>query len=131
MSYVLTIRRDAPLRADELRALVQRDESLSILPDEETEVGAILWNGENPPLPLTFDNGGIWSTPRNDAAIIKMQELARSLNARLIGEDGEDLTEEDFAAKAPLGCGGKVAIIVLAFGAGGVLQSLVHALLFG
>ena len=97
----MTIQRDRPITVEELRQLVKDDHSLSILPDEEQEIGALLWNGEDPDLPLAFQDGTLWSTPRNDAAIGKMQDISRRLGARLIGEDGGDFTDEDFNARKP------------------------------
>ncbi len=113
MSFVMTIRRDHPIVVEELRQLVKDDRSLSILPDEEQEIGALLWNGEDPELPLAFQDGTLWSTPRNDAAIAKMQDISRRLGARLIGEDGGDFTDDDLAARKPAGCGTTSILLVV------------------
>ncbi|MCB1050486.1 MAG: hypothetical protein H6510_14700 [Acidobacteria bacterium] len=124
MSYVVSIRRpdSAQITAEEFRLLVTQDDSFHPLGLEDGKSCVFEWLppvGKNPVV-FSFADGEVSVTTPSHAALKKMQALARSLNARVIGEEGEDLTEVavpdrelPFAAIA-WGC----ALAILLFGAG-------------
>jgi hypothetical protein len=60
-----------------------------------------------------FHHGTLEVTTPNDSALIRMQEIAVALNARVIGEEGEDIT--DTSVPTGSGCAGLLALpLVLA-----------------
>jgi hypothetical protein len=114
MSYVVTIKRDPPITGDGLRELLENDGTLSPLTVQSTVIDGVRWQGSGADreLPLPLEEGAMWSTPRTDAGLTKMQELARKLGARVFGEEGEDLTDANVTPAAKTGCGAKAAVLL-------------------
>ncbi len=125
MSYVVTIRRpNGPgLCVADVRAAIAEDASFGELSctSAESEAGPyeFPWrvSAESSPVSFVFESGAISVTTPSHAALRKMQQLAVCLNARVFGEEGEDLTdvavpEHELSPGAGLaGCG--VMILVL------------------
>ncbi len=97
-----------------MRKLIENDEMLSPSTDRAAVIDGVLWRGSGADreLPLRLDDGSMWSTPRTDAGLMKMQELARKLGARVIGEEGEDLTDANVTPAAATGCAAKTAVLL-------------------
>lgn len=102
MSYLVSIRRPAgqqPLTTQDVLARIRADPDLELIDSAESnDELAFVWNGTAsvPSLPLHFSGGSIDSmgTPSN-AAIRRLQRLARDLDAALYGEAGEEMTESE------------------------------------
>lgn len=101
MSYIVSIRRKEGhyISDAELRALIDKDTSLHevSLQDvkcEEASACVVEWlpEGGSKPVLFVLEAGEVSVTTPSDAALRKMQELARLLDASVIGEEGEDLT---------------------------------------
>jgi hypothetical protein len=129
MSYVVSIRRPEgrAISVDELRSLVTQDESLHEASPPDTGpdgVGywALEWKATAGAKSVPFDlqGGELCVTTPSNAALRKMQELARLLDAQVIGEEGEDLTEvevpdREFSPAMGLsGCAVGVVLVVAA-----------------
>ena len=125
MSYVISIKclGGKPITASELREAIEHDPTLREMADEvETEPGVLSLEwveepGETPKV-LTLYGGEIDVTSPSDSTLQKMQELAGRLGARVIGEEGEDLTDihsSEFSAQTDQsGSGCLVIIFVIA-----------------
>ena len=125
MSYVVSIRRseDSPITRDELRATVRDDPTFR---EATTVSGMILepsvldleWRlGESDrPIGFCLCAGEVTVTTPSNEALRKMQELARALGARIIGEEGEDLTSVQVPEHQPegFGRGGLVVFLLVA-----------------
>lgn len=100
MSYVITVQRPEgkpSLSASDVERLLEKDTSLSRLED-----GALVWTcpeGRHR-LHINVEADHLWSDgvrgQAADAFLAKLREIAGNLEARLIGEEGEDLTAEEF-----------------------------------
>ncbi len=117
MSYVLSIRRGddhRPIVSAEVMELLAHDPSL-----REAENKTIIWTspttGQTRYLNQASDH--LWTDDVNDDRDLqflqKLQSIARALEARLFGEEGEDLTESLSPSSARPGC---AAVILLAVG---------------
>ena len=124
MSYVVSIaRKERPIEVSELRRLVESDPELSILESAvDHDVLDVLWRNSTEAEPVAFvlSAGSIEVTTPSDAALRKMQLLAGQLDAKIIGEEGEDLTnvevlDVEFSPNAAWGCLLLVAIGVAAW----------------
>ena len=92
MSYLVTISREgAPLADAEVDAAFRADASFSV---EGSPVTAV-WQGlpGTPHEHFVYEDGAITVTTPSDAALVKMQQLAAALGAKVRGEEGEDLTD--------------------------------------
>ena len=98
MSYVVEVRRPADrssLTRDDFERLVESDSSLTL-----TDERLIVWNGpENlDPLNVNVESDRLWTDSIGGRAqtnyLEKLREIARFLDAKVFGEEGEDLTEE-------------------------------------
>ena len=98
MSYVIEIKRaaDKPLlTGDDIERLLGADRSL-VKVDEKT----IEWSQSHrvTPLHIYVEADRLWTDSIRDAMqdefLTKLREIARYLDARLYGEEGEDLTDE-------------------------------------
>lgn len=104
MSYLVTIRRagESPILEDEVRELVRSDGDLDFPQAAEEVPGELLFHWKQPggqPVGFLLSHGQIMSTTTpSDEAVAKMQQLARSLNAIVEGEEGEDLTSIELPA---------------------------------
>ena len=120
MSYIVSIRRDKgpPISRDEALAIAE-SEGLRVDPStraaNELRFFCTDATGE---FALLHLEGRIESstTPSNDV-LVTMQRIARRLDARLIGEEGEDLTDaeqpEDVPEITPVRVWGCIALLVL------------------
>lgn len=78
-----------PISKGELLEVVGRDTSLSF---EKDGIPGLSWSGEEKSsgMEFNFQDGEIWSAGSvDDATMRKMQDLAHSLHAKLVSEDGE------------------------------------------
>lgn len=98
MSYVLEIRRteDQPsLTPDDFERLVENDSSLTL-----TDERLIVWKQSEDlkPLNLNVESDCLWTDGIGGSAeathLAKLREIARFLDAKVFGEEGEDLTED-------------------------------------
>ena len=98
MSYVVEVRRpgDRPsLTPDDFDRLVENDASLTL-----TEGRLIVWSGSESfdPLDVNVESDRLWTDSIGGGAqatkLEKLREIARFLDAKVIGEEGEDLTED-------------------------------------
>ncbi|MGB4951755.1 MAG: hypothetical protein WBO55_14080 [Rhizobiaceae bacterium] len=116
MSYQVFIRRldGSVILTKEVEALAESDPDLRCeAPHGAPQDDLLLsWQGGGETRPTTFLLSGgelqCTSTP-SDGALEKSQQIARSLDARLFGEEGEDLSEADLSPRKPstraaLGC---------------------------
>ena len=128
MSYVVSIKRAKPaeVTAEEFRSLAAQDVSLREIDRDpnapEEDCCDIEWSppsGRSPVL-FTYYSGEVSVTTPSHASLKKMQEIAARLNAKVIGEEGEDLTEVEvpsweFSPAAGLsGCGVVVLLLIAA-----------------
>lgn len=99
MSYIISIKRDddRPIEPDEVSRVIASDTELTVA--EGSAAGGdmlIYWRAspDAPAVQLTLSGGVIDSaaTPSN-ATLLKMQDIAKKLDARLVGEEGEELTD--------------------------------------
>ena len=99
MSYVLTIRRaegEVPLDRHDIDRLLTDDDSLSLESDE-----VIVWrhadSGET--FHLNLEASSLWTDNTHglaaDAFLSKLRDVATTLDARVLGEEGEDLSETE------------------------------------
>lgn len=107
MGYVITIFRSRKegkqsIGQDEWRQLVSQDSSLEYCTSEET---VVRWTAhpKGHEVSFSYDEGEITGTPRDDATTRKMQQMARKLDARMQGEEGELLEDVDLSEQPPLG----------------------------
>ncbi len=124
MSYIVSIaRQEHPIEPPEFRRLVESDPELSIA-ESAVDHGVLdVWwrtSTEAESVALVLSAGRIEATTPSDAALRKMQVLAAELDARIIGEEGEDLTDlevsdVEFNPNAAWGCLLIVAIGVAAW----------------
>ena len=111
MSYLVTIRRpdDRPILEGELRELAASDEELEVSAAGEELLLRWRQPGEQPFVFLVTEGRIDTTTTPSNAAVRKMQGVARSLGARVIDEDDQDLTDIDVpltetAGAVTLGC---------------------------
>ncbi len=119
MSYVVSIRRDAAITSEELRAIVEGDAELTIstAADEHADgVMELAWQADENADPEFFvlSEGAVDVTTPSNNALNKMQAVAEGLGAQVIGEEGEELTDVEVSDNVPGGCG-PVAWTVLLF----------------
>ncbi|KAB2966515.1 MAG: hypothetical protein F9K18_05515 [Thermoanaerobaculia bacterium] len=123
MSYIVSIRRppENPISESEIRALVDRDPTLSLDPNASVSGELLIqWRAEpgSESVGFLFSGGSIdtTTTPSN-AALRRMQLLAAALGARVFGEEGEDMTEAD-VPDAEVGAKGAFGCLLAALGLG-------------
>lgn len=119
MSYVVSIRRDAAITSEELRAIVEGDAELTIstAADEHADEAMMLaWQADENVDPEFFvlSQGAVDVTTPSNNALRKMQALAERLGAQVFGEEGEELTDVEVSDNVPGGCG-PVAWTILFF----------------
>ncbi len=118
MSYVVSIVRESPVGESELEEVasdagvyeIERSDGLLILHWCDTE--------ENERESFVLSDGSLDITSPSDAALVAAQDLAARLGAKVVGEEGEDLTEVQITATAPAsaGCGpvaGTITIVAV------------------
>ena len=122
MSYVLTIKRAAgkpPLTPQDIERLVKEDGSLS-----GGNMNPIIWTSPTGKRQryINPDADNLWTDDVKDdddcQFLDKLRNIARSLDARVFGEEeGEDITEEgEQTPIAPLGFKGGVLLIISLIG---------------
>jgi len=119
MSYVVSIRRDAAITSEELRAIVEGDAELTIstAADEHAdEVMVLAWQTDENADPEFFvlSLGAVDVTTPSSNALRKMQAVAEKLGAQVFGEEGEELTDVEVSDVGSGGCG-PVAWTILIF----------------
>jgi hypothetical protein len=101
MSYVVSVKRNAAkplLAATDIDRLVQDDASLSLESDS-----TLTWKdpASGNAMTINFESGELWTDSHRDLAVEsfleKLRHIAVLLDARVIGEEGEDLTEPEAA----------------------------------
>jgi len=116
MSYVLNIFRapgKPPLTAEEWRSFIQSDSSLALesIPEQPGSACARWMAHPKQQLVLfTFADGRIATEARDDVIIRKAQEIARRLDARLQGEEGEFLEDVEMPSRG--GCAATICFAV-------------------
>ncbi|MAT38787.1 MAG: hypothetical protein CL946_04205 [Ectothiorhodospiraceae bacterium] len=122
MSYIVSIVREgSPITVEEFHALTSGDERFTALDEERT---AFEWRQPESKRADHFalSEGAIDVTTPSDAALEKMQSMALELGARIIGEEGEDLTDLDMSAnKKAGGCFSAAAVFGIVLAAAFVL----------
>lgn len=90
-----------PIPRDDWAAVVAADPELGWSSSDYVEMGAetgvvreyaAVWLRHPENVPFWYDNGAIETKNPDETTIRKLIELARRLNARCVGEDGEDYT---------------------------------------
>ena len=109
MSYVVSIRRELPITGQDLVAAIDGDKHFSIAENEDlTDASVVLrWKKEADSATEYFvlHRGVIDITTPSNAAMEAAQTLADSLDAEIIGEEGEDLTGVSVPDDDAVGCG--------------------------
>jgi hypothetical protein len=115
MSYVITIQRtDHSLSTDEIERAVSEDAEFVAV-----STGCWRWAGapDGSELFLNFGDNNLWTDGgrgwTEPAALEKLRLLAKGLNARVIGEEGEELTENEPAASPPSSATGTFLTLVI------------------
>lgn len=113
MSYVVEIIRvngddTVPIAPEEFRHIVESDPALEMLPagpEYNPDVMAAKWtqHPRNKEALLCFASGVIDVTTPDDHILIKMRQVAKSLEARVRGEEGEFLDDIEINPVDP-GC---------------------------
>ena len=118
MSYVVSIVREAPIDESELEDIASRDRGFEL--DRADDTIILRWIDPESDMRESFVliDGSLDITTPSDAALIVAQALAAHLGAKVIGEEGEDLTDADVSGNVTTssGCGpmtGTFAIIGL------------------
>ena len=119
MSYVVSIRRDTAITADELRSIVQGDPQLTAATgtvDRPDDVIELAWQADENAEPEFFvlSQGVVDVTTPSNNALKKMQAVAERLGAQVFGEEGEELTDVEVSDNVAGGCG-PVAWTILLF----------------
>lgn len=110
MSYVISVDRDTPITGDELRAITESDPEFSlsdISDDDSAQTFELNWRPDDQAKPTAFilNDGTIDVTTPSNAALQKLQSLAKILGAKVVGEEGEDLSTTEIADVPSQGCG--------------------------
>ncbi len=121
MSYTVSIRRtpENPLTESEIRALVDGDPTLSL--DSTAGVpGELILRWQADPhsesVGFLFSDGCLdTAAAPSNASLRRMQSWAAALDARLVGEEGQDLTEIDVPS-AEVGTGTACGCLLAAAG---------------
>jgi hypothetical protein len=107
LSYVVSIVRDRPIEQAEVRTLAT--DALTFEADDADDFCVLHWTDPAADRRETFvlTDGALDITSPSDAALAVAQELAAGLDARVVGEEGEDLSEADVAGGSVTvtGCG--------------------------
>jgi hypothetical protein len=119
LSYVVSIRRDKAITADELRSVVEGDPEFSdsTAADEHADdVMVLAWQTDENADPEFFvlSQGAVDVTTPSNNALRKMQAVAEQLGAQVFGEEGEEVTDVEVSDVASGGCG-PVAWTILFF----------------
>ena len=109
MSYVVSIRRKSPITEQELLTAVESDDQYAIaeVDDLSDDSFVLHWSGENETVVeyFVFHHGEVDITSPSNPALEAAQSLAALLDANVVGEEGEDLTNVNFPETNSAGCG--------------------------
>ena len=115
MSYVVSVVRDSPIEREEVRALAGTSPSFEV--EDADGICILHWRGTGTEKRESFvlSEGSLDVTSPSDAALTIAQELAGKLRARVIGEEGEDLTDVQVSGGVATasGCGPFAGSILL------------------
>ena len=119
MSYVVSIRRDTAITAEELRSVVQGDPEFTAATSTVEHADGVIelvWQVDENADPEFFvlSDGAVDVTTPSNNALRKMQAVAERLGAQVFGEEGEELTNVEVSDNVPGGCG-PVAWTILLF----------------
>ena len=115
MSYVVSIRRTgSPIEAGEIETVFRDDSDFDLDDDDDDDdddggdgAGALVatWRASDaaPPETFVFFEGEVTVTTPSNAALAKMQHVAKVLGACVAGEEGEDLTDVPVDPRPPAG----------------------------
>lgn len=115
MSYIVSIKREgAAIQQAELEAAISdiagfaRDGALIIWQPPQADA--------KPSVFMLDDSGAIRVTTPSNATLRTMQTVARRLNARVVGEEGEDLSDVSApdGKTSPAGCIAALAVLAIA-----------------
>ncbi len=115
MSYVVSIVRDKPIDPAEVEALAASSPTFEL--EDEDGICILHWANTSTDKHESFvlSDGTLDITSPSDAALTVAQELAAELGARVIGEEGEDLSDVHVTGDpgASTGCGPLTGSILL------------------
>ena len=118
MSYVVSIVREAPIGESELEDIANRDRGFEL--DRADDTVILRWIDPETDMRESFVlvDGSLDITTPSDSALVVAQALAEHLGARVVGEEGEDLSNVDVSGSVTSspGCGpmtGTLAIIAI------------------
>ncbi len=116
MSYNVAITRRgdhgaAPISPDELPRIVAHDRRWKLLPpSDDYGLWRLIRNDDGEDWRVDLDDGELVATSPENDQLLDLQKMATLLGARVIGEDGADLTNarigESWTKKALFGAGG-------------------------
>lgn len=116
MSYVVAITRyGSPLSTREVQSVFRADPSFTVEEAESSEGLVASWRASPTAASeiFVYSDGAIAVTTPSDAALLKMQQIAKTLNASVTGEEGEDLTDVELVPRSTAG-GIAMGIVLLA-----------------
>ena len=109
MSYVVSIRRELPITGQDMVAAIDGDKHFSIAENEDLTGASVVLRWKKEAVSATeyfvLHRGVIDITTPSSAAMEAAQSLADSLDAVIIGEEGEDLTGVRVPDNDAVGCG--------------------------
>jgi hypothetical protein len=96
MSYVVSITRPEgpPIEPAEVAGAVAGETGFAQPGNIAEHAPLLIWQSSTQ---INLSQGSLWVATPSDAALRMMQTLAVRLDARVLGEEGEDLTEVDLA----------------------------------
>ena len=126
MSYIVSVQRSdgSSITVREIEKLVASDPELQIESGHSAAPQELLvsWrsHSESSAARFALIDGSLQSTTTpSEAAIGKLQQISRALGARLVGEEGEDMTDIDVTSVEPAravgwGCLVLISLVLLA-----------------
>ncbi len=115
MSYVVSVVRDSLIGEAELEEFASDSGAFEI----ERSDGFLILHWRDPAEgkreSFVLTDGSLDITSPSDAALVAAQEIAARLGARVVGEEGEDLSDVHVTGTAPTsaGCGPVAATIAI------------------
>ena len=116
MSYYVAITRreggnGVPISPDDLQKVIAHDGRWKVLPpSDDDELWRLVRIGKQPEWELDLDEGELVTCSPENNQLLELQTLAAVLGARVVGEDGADLTNakvgESWVKKALIGAFG-------------------------
>lgn len=122
MSYVVSIRREVVISEQELIAVVDGNDRYAMAETDDFSNGSLVlcWKGGDQVAMEYFvlHRGEIAITSPSNSALEAAKSLAAALDANIVGEEGDDLTDVDLPEDNGSGCGPFVWAVL---GIGGLL----------